>query len=321
MKFIVKTFQLLIAVLIVSGPTDLSAQNHWPRDFQNVGDSFFEFGAKAYDRPGDDFGFPVLVDGVTDAVLLDSGDITDLGGAAGAEVRFGWKGHKNQKWEVRSFVVNWDQENAFDQPNLTSPLSPDLDPGQVTLDYNSQIFSIEINRRLPVTPGFTFLIGPRFVSLNEEIEITTDTIVPIPPLPDANVFSENTIETRNPLLGGQIGALINYQVSRDIYFQGFIRAGGYLNFTELRTTADTSLTDETIAVLRRNEGSFIGEVGGKAYIDVIPGLFSGFVGYEATWLDNVALAPAQASSLTPETITTGVTPFFHAVTFGLQFRR
>ena len=321
MKLIIITLPLTLAILFVGSCQHIEAQDHWPRDFQNVGDTFFEFGAKAYDRPGDDLGFPVLVDGVTNAVLLDSGDLTDLGGAAGAEVRFGWKGHKNQKWEVRTFLTNWDDSSEFDQPNLTSPLSPDLNPGAVNLDYTSQLFSIEINRRLPITPGLTFLTGPRFISLNEDLEFTTDTTVSVAPLPDVDVFSENSIETRNPLLGGQIGALLNFQISRDLYFQGFIRAGGYVNFLELRSTAETTLTDETIDVLRRNTGSFVGEVGGKAYFDLIPGAFSGFVGYEATWLDDIALAPAQATTLTPTEIVTGVTPFFHAVTFGLQFRR
>ena len=321
MKLIIITLPLTLAILLAGSCQQIEAQNHWPRDFQNVGDSFFEFGAKAYDRPGDDFGFPVLVSGVTNQVLLDSGDITDLGGAAGAEVRFGWEGHKHQKWEVRTFLTNWDDSSEFSGTNLTSPLSPDLDPDTVNLDYNSQIYSIEINRRLPITPGFTFITGPRFISLNEELDFTTETTVSVPPLPDVDVFTENKIETRNPLLGAQIGGLFNFQVSRDIYFQGFIRAGGYVNFLELRTTADTSLSDVSIATIRRNTGSFVGEVGGKAYFDVIPGLFSGFVGYEATWLDDIAIAPAQATTLTPSEIVTGVTPFFHAVTFGLQFRR
>ena len=299
----------------------LDAQNHWPRDFQNIGDNYLEVGPKLYDRPGDDFGFGVLIDSDTEAVLLDSGDISDLGGGSGAEVRFGWTGHNNQKWEVRTFLANWDSEFAFDQPGLTSPLSPDLDPGAIDLAYDSQIYSIEINAHRPITPGLTLLAGPRFISFNEEIRFTTETTVPIPPLLDAEVLSENTIETRNPLLGAQVGALINYQISRDIYAQGFVRAGGYVNFTELRTTADTNLTDETITLLRRNSSSFVGEVGGKIYVDMIPGLFSGFVGYEATWIDSVALAPAQALNPTPDAIFSRVTPFFHALTFGVQFRR
>ena len=73
--------------------------------------------------------------------------------------------------------------------------------------------------------------------------------------------------------------------------------------------------------ITRNVGSFVGEVGGKVYFDAIPGSLSFFLGYEATWIDNVALAPVQAQTLTPTEIITGVTPFFHAVTFGAQYRR
>ena len=322
MKPIHSYLRSLLAVCLTLSLAEYSvAQQHWPRDFQNVGDTFFEFGAKVYDRPGDDFGIPLLINGLTNEILFDSGDLTDLNGGAGAEVRFGSLGPRGQKWEIRSFLTNWSSDFFFDNPNQTSPLSPDLDPDRVDLQYSSQLFSIEFNLRHPITHGFTFIMGPRFISLNEDIGFTTETNVPTPPFGSFDVLSTNTIETRNPMLGGQIGALIHYPVSRDIFVQGFIRTGGYLNFTELRTFADTNLMDEVTIHLRRNTGSFVGEVGGKVYMDLIPGLLSGFSGYEATWIDNVALAPAQAGTLSPDAIVTKVTPFFHALTFGLQFRR
>ena len=135
-------------------------------------------------------------------------------------------------------------------------------------------------------------------------------------------MSENEINVRNSLLGGQIGALVNYQFSRDVYIQGFIRASGFANFIELTTFADTNQTDPIEGVFRRDQSAFIGEVGGKMYWDVIPGSMSFFGGYEATWLDDVAVAPAQVvDGLLPTEIVAGDTPFFHAVTFGLQFRQ
>ena len=111
-------------------------------------------------------------------------------------------------------------------------------------------------------------------------------------------------------------------MSRDIFIESFIRAGGFANFIELTTFSDSTLSDPTNAVFRRDQSAFIGEVGGKVYWDLIPGLMSVFGGYEATWLDDVAVAPAQAAGgLLPTEIIAGDTPFYHAATFGLRFRR
>ena len=298
------------------------AQQHWPRDFQNVGNTYFELSGKAYDRPGlDGIGFPVLVDGPTGAIFLESNDFTDLGGAGGAEVRFGSDSYRGQKWEVRTWLVNWEEEFFFDNINQTSPLFTALDPDEIDIQFDSRIYSIEFMFRRPVTSGFTFLIGPRFVSFNEDLDFQTATEVPTP-LGAVDIFSENELSVRNSMLGGQVGALINHQVSRDIYVQGFIRAGGYANFIEMRTFADTNQTDPQGGLFRRDQSAFIGEVGGKIFCDVIPGTMSGFVGYEATWLDDVAVAPAQAvNGLLPTEIIAGDTPFFHAISFGMQFRR
>lgn len=338
MKSLLGMKVLLLAVVLNAGLQNLLVgQQHWPRDFQNVGANFFEFGAKAYDRPGDDIGVPILTNGITNSVLLDSNDLTDLGGGAGAEVRFGSVGRRGQKWEFRSFVANWTDNFFFDQSNIVTPFAQeifdavggaasmididDLAPDTVDIEYDSEIYSFELSIKRNWLPGVTFITGPRFISFNEELEFNSDSTFMAGPLGTMDFDTENTFETRNALLGAQIGALVNIPISRDIYINGFIRSGGYVNFVELRTAGNNTLVDPTSDTLRRNTHSFVGEVGGKIYCDIIPGLFSIFGGYEATWLDNVALAPVQAQSLTPTRIITEETPFFHSVTFGAQFRR
>ncbi len=316
-------FRILMFTLfaVVCNEQIVSGQPQWPSDFQNLGASFFEFGAKAYDRPGDDSGFPILVDGVTNAVIYNSDDLTDLGGGAGAEVRFGSVGRRGQKWESRIFVTNWSEASNFTQPNLTTPLTADLSPDSVDIAYDSEVYSFEFNVKQTVLPGLSIIAGPRFISFNEDLEFSSDSLIPVPPFGDQEFDTENTIGTRNSMLGAQIGALINVPISRDIYINGFIRSGGYVNFVEMRTSAVTSLAEETNNTFRRNDHSFVGEVGGKVYFDVLPGILSFFGGYEATWFDGVALAPVQAQTLTPTEIITEETPFFHAVTFGAQYRR
>lgn len=312
---------MLLAVILIAFSNDAFGQSNWPRDFQNLGASFFEFGAKAYDRPGDDTGTPVLTDSVNNAVILNSGDLTDLGGGAGAEIRFGNVSKHGQQWEIRTFLTNWTDEVNLEQPNLASPLALGLDLDTVDILYDSEIYSIEFSLKRQITPGITLLWGPRFLSFNEDLDFDTESNIPIPPFGTMDIDSENSIDTRNALLGGQFGALINVPISRDLYINGFIRSGGYLNFTELTSFNGTNVADPVSNSITRNVGSFVGEVGGKVYFDAIPGSLSFFLGYEATWIDNVALAPVQAQTLTPTEIITGVTPFFHAVTFGAQYRR
>ncbi len=311
---------LMTVIGVVCLAAGQSAEGQWPTDHQNLCGPFVEFGAKIYDRPGDDSTNPIIVDSVTNQVYFDTGDITDLNGGAGAEVRFGSTGPRCRNWEARVFLTNWDTEYLFDQPNLSSPLSPMLDPDIVGITYDSSIYSLEFNLRKACTPGITFITGPRFIALNESLLIESETNVFIPPLGNFELLTSNEIVTTNRLIGGQIGALFNFPVSRDVYLHGFIRTGGYGNLTRLRSTAQSTIMPEETTVIRRDIPSFVGEVGGKIYCDIFPDLLTGFVGYEATWIDGVALAPVQAQNLNPTFVTTEVTAFFQAVTFGLQMR-
>ena len=113
------------------------------------------------------------------------------------------------------------------------------------------------------------------------------------------------------------------QVSPYFRGAGFIRTGGYYNPTKVRTSNQAGLVGIPPEELLRTEatkstGSFLAEVGGKLYLDFAPNC-SLFAGYEATWIDGVALAPP--SFLTPETgeVETANTLFMHAVTFGMRF--
>ena len=317
-----------ILVLICIGLLCTESSAQWPTDFQNLGQSYLELSGKIYDRPGDDLELPVIVNGITGDTILSSGDITDLNGGAGAEARFGSTGRRGNNWGIRTFVGNWDNEFFFDQANQQSPLVPPIDdmgtlfsPDEIDITYDSEIYSVEFNIRRPWTNGITLIAGPRFIRLNEQLLFSTDSMIDNPPFGLIEFDSENSIETTNNLVGAQIGALMNFPISRDIYLNGFIRTGVYGNFMRLDAISDTSLTDESFQRIERSTSAFVAEIGGKLFVDLLPGHLSGFTGYEATWLDAVALAPAQALTLEPTGINSRNTPFFHALTFGLQYRR
>ena len=71
--------------------------------------------------------------------------------------------------------------------------------------------------------------------------------------------------------------------------------------------------------LTRTVGTFLGEVGGRVHFDIVPGNVSVFAGYEATWLDQVGLAPAQFLAGLGS-VTVSNTPFIHGIVFGGQVR-
>ncbi len=311
------TALLAFSTLAVVPESDAVAQ--WPTDFTAPIHYYGEISAKIYDRPGSKLGISLITDELTNETLLTTDQITDLGGSAGAEVRFGAAGQYGRTWEIRSNIVNWNNSRNVEGENLLSPLAPDFSPDRVDTDYNSDFFSIEFSLKRTALPGLTLLAGPRYISLNEDFSFATETIFDTPS--GGFLFeTSNSFETRNSLYGFQIGAELNKPISRNIYINGFVRAGGYGNPTKFTTSSSTTIMDEVTLRQSKNTGSFVGEVGGRVYTDIIPGNLSGFVGYEATWIDGVALATNQIGFQESGEVLTAVTPFFQAITIGIGFR-
>ena len=109
------------------------------------------------------------------------------------------------------------------------------------------------------------------------------------------------------------------------YFRGagFIRTGGFYNPTKIRTSNQAGIIGIPPDELFRTEdtkstGSFLAEVGGKVYLDFAPNCAL-FAGYEATWIDGIALAPPSFLSIDSREVETANTLFMHAITFGMRF--
>ena len=140
-----------------------------------------------------------------------------------------------------------------------------FDIQSVTSRYQSDYVSIELMSRRNTNPGVTWLFGPRFVSVREEVAITTTGISPtriffvenptqfIPlldedgePVEDEDgdvIFIEVPLdvsgneqatlatrtEAQNSLIGLQVGLEYNMPVSQDVYFQISGRTGLFAN--------------------------------------------------------------------------------------------
>ncbi|MEM7457103.1 MAG: hypothetical protein AAF456_22360, partial [Planctomycetota bacterium] len=227
---------IAIAVCLVTA-LSATAQAQWPQgnsSWPNTtgldpGSMTLEIGGKAMNRRGDSNDLPLLRNSLTNQILFGSADATDLDTGPGAEVRIGFKGPVyNSKWEVRSFISNWDNNFQFDEPNLITTFNQGLEPETIGLGYESKVYSFELNYKRNTQPGLTWIAGPRVISVVEDYEIEfTDTIVGAGGVADFRQL--NNQEARNTLYGFQLGFETNTPLTQKIHINTFARAGGYMN--------------------------------------------------------------------------------------------
>jgi len=309
----------------------------WPQ--ATYSNRYWEFEATGnlLDRPASGSNLPLIQDAVLNNTLFTSEDALDLETAVGIEVQVTRKNLYGWEWEFEFGHNDWDTEATVNSPNdISSPLFTPIEAaitnalGAGATDirftnfdyaYRSRINNYEINLRRAVRPGLTLLIGPRFINIKERTDIQIDgdfnfLLVPV------NFTNNLEAETNNPMFGLQVGADVFVPLTRQVYATGLIKVGGYGNTAKntviQRNSLDGSVTSFTN---RRSQGSFVAEVGGKLHYDVVPGRFSFFGGYQATWYDNIALAPTQVFGLGQFQVQMSGTPVAHGFQFGATVRR
>ncbi|MCH2183347.1 MAG: hypothetical protein MK108_15215 [Mariniblastus sp.] len=328
-----KTFKFIASTLMAFGYVGAisagfaDAQIHG--NFNRSTGFYTEANAKVLQRPGGGSLFTVAEDAITQQPLLTSSDVMDLGGGAGVEARIGWRNRVGGHWEFRTSLGKIENNKSnIEAPSLggvTSPFFVPPAPGEivtvdsVSYDYSSEFYSIELTRRYNKSPGFTWFWGPRFISLKEEFNFGTFSDFGL-----AAVTTNNQFKTSNSLIGGQVGFDITLPVGQNFICTGFVRTGAYGNPVVAKSKLTTfgpigPQGDQATIKQEKGIGSFVGEVGGTLYYQIVPNVCSSFVGYEATWIDGVALAPTQALSVGETEPVTNNTPFWHAINFGLRF--
>ncbi len=319
------TLAAFCAAFCISQSTNAQAP-----DYTQVGQtSYIEIGLRAYIRPGADLDFPVFVDSVTNATLFDAEDATNANSAAGVEINYHFESKLGRKLQLRAFLGNFDNTTLLDGGNISTPFIPGTVLDSVQYDYDSQIYSVELMAARSLRQGVTLFGGPRFVSLDDEITVTSEIDPVFPAQPDT--FRDTRItEAINHLIGLQAGLRFDGQVTSRIRGAGFIQAGGYFNPTTVRTSlvagldsappGNTLFPSQTLDTENtKSTGSLLVETGGKVYFDIVRNV-SLFAGYEATWIDGVALGPTSAFTGTTGEIETANTLFLHAITAGLNIR-
>ena len=321
-----------VFITVLSPASDCVAQ--WPgatrgKDHKHI----LEIGGAGYNRPGAESSDPVITEAVTGETLFDSGQATNVGGAIGLDIKYQFESKRGRTWRFRSIVADFDTANVItDDAGLTSPLlgvdefGVPIETDRISYEYDSRFLSLELLSCRNIAPGINFVAGPRYVSLREETrtEVNGEPVLQ-DGLPSLTTTQFDTLSADNGLIGIHTGLEITFPISQSLYAETFIRGGGYYNPTEVASSSQQSvggqLLTSPLAGPRetKSTGSFLGEVGGRLFFDVVPDAVSCYVGYEATWIDGIALAPAQLFAA-PDTVDTANTLFFQAVNFGIRMK-
>jgi hypothetical protein len=309
-------FLLNIAVVAIAAFGTVQAQAQWPQTTSPSNCGFWaEANGAVFDRPGNDLGLGLIFDSVTLAPQYTSNDITDLGSTVGAEIKFGNNSRWCGPWEIGASIGTWETYDLVAGPNLESPFFPGFSPDQVEFFNQSQFYDIEFNLRRPFAPGFTFLYGLRYLDLADRLQFVSQTDFGI-----LDFITDDRIETKNSAIGGQVGLEMNMPLAQPIYVQGFIKVGGLGNATKVDRFSSTSLDAEISSRDTKGIATFVAQTGGRLYFELLPRHVHTYAGYEATWIDGVAVAPPQFLNTGTEAVITSNTIFWHAITFGLRYQ-
>ncbi|MHB8974480.1 MAG: hypothetical protein ACYC3X_26815 [Pirellulaceae bacterium] len=197
----------------------------------------------------------------------------------------------------------------------------DKDTQMMVWDCSSRFYNAEVNARWNLWRRVTVLAGFRWVNLSEDLQGT---------LPPQRTVPFWDTQTKNNLYGFQIGAEGNL-FERGRFSIGCTgKAGVFDNRAEETTTVSIYRLlfgefDSTDHV------AFVGEVGVRCKCQVTQQL-SLRAGYEAIWLQRVALAPGQIPEtvahgshlpqeiyLQPLGVNCGSGVFYHGATAGLEY--
>lgn len=326
----VRKFSIFTSVAVsITAIIPASATAQWPgttraEDHKHV----LEIGGVAYDRPGVGNPVPLISDAETGETLFTSEDGTSVGGAAGLDIKYQFEARRGRTWRFRSIVADFDTSNEITaDAGLASPLLPlDTETDRISYEYDSRFLSFELMHCRNIAPGIVFVAGPRYISTNEEVRTEGDGEFDFGNgIPTVDVTQVDTLSADNSLIGLQVGLEIVLPLAQSFYAEGFIRGGGFYNPTEVTSAtqdvAGGQFIDPPFFGPRNTSSSesLLGEIGGRLFFDVVPDTVSGYVGYEATWIDGIALAPAQLFAAAG-TVDTSNTLFYQGVTFGMRMK-
>jgi hypothetical protein len=288
---------------------------------------------------------------------LNSNDLNQ-GFSPGLRVGATYHADPNYGLELSFFRVSgWDSTRSIGPDNplnwlvMRAPGSffqtQDFSYQSMTWDYSTELYNAELNVRYNLSSRITMLAGFRWLQLNENLQGTIpppDSILPTwkfnpnnslfdvaqienqPGIPATGAFPPfwNASTTSN-LYGLQIGADGKLFECGRFSIVGLIKIGGYWN----HASESTGVSLQKVVYpsgASTNQAAFVGEAGLQCKYQVTRGITLK-LGYEALWLDGVALAPGQIQetyTIAPATVyalgvNSNSSVLFHGATAGLEF--
>lgn len=294
------------------------------------------------------------VQNMTGIQVLNSTDLNQ-GFSPGFRVSASYQADSNYGLELSFLrVANWSAGQSFPTGNplnwliMTAPgffQTQDYTYQSMAWGYSTELYNAELNLRYKLSNRITLLGGFSWFQLNENLQgliSPIDRSIPLwmynpqntlydeqqngPPFPApfTPVFWNTNVV--NNLYGLQIGADAILFEHGGFSMDGLVKLGGYLNNAEQSTGVRmTKIVFPSSASTVRPACAVQASLQCKYRLTEHIALK---VGYEALWLDRVALAPGQiqetVSTYTPPTVTTmgvnsGSSVFFHGTSAGLVY--
>jgi hypothetical protein len=200
---------------------------------------------------------------------------------------------------------------------------PRLATQAMVWDYATRLYDAELNLRWNRSSRFTVLAGFRWMDLREHLVGTLDP----PTLPDESNWTFWNATTTNNLYGFQIGVDGRLFERGRFSIGGLLKAGVFDNNATQTTEVSVVAKQQRWASASTNHCAFVGETGLQCKYQVSK-RFLLRAGYEAIWLQGVALAPGQIQDTQTDLQTVSVQAtgvncdfgvFYHGVTAGLEF--
>lgn len=291
------------------------------------------------------------------AQALNSDDFHQ-GFSTGPKIGLTYQGDSDYRLEVSYFqVIDWNTSSAIgpDTPAdwlvMRAPggffQTQDFTYQAMVWDYATKLYNAEVNVRKNISDRIVMLAGFRWIQLTENLQGSLTPVDHFDPLwkfnKSNNLFDIAQIEnspgvlatgefppfwntsTKNNLYGVQIGVDGKILEYGRFSLNGLIKVGGYYN------NAEASTGVSIFKVVRpshasTNQTSFVGEAGLQGKYTIIKNV-SLKIGYEALWLQGVAVAAGQIQETytsAPATVSalgvncdSGV--LFHGATVGLEY--
>lgn len=183
-----------------------------------------------------------------------------------------------------------------------------------------QGMELNLRRYVQMPPGraaVSFLLGVRYLRIDENFDYSS-TFAVAPPI---GPFADLSMETDNDLVGPQVGMLFEF-FKEQCWWINFEMKGAILHNSMQRTIGSDTLAipGGIPARATQNDTVFLGDIALMAVYRFSP-RFSGRFGYQAMWIDGLALATdnfANTIELGPDLVDNEGEVVYHGPVVGLE---